>query len=163
MKICGTTSDDHVPAGDENIQTQMRHRTEAEQVGNKGKKKRQPFFFLILVFLSLLLFLFLRLCQRGLTCSENHLENLTLLHAYLKLHQAKQNDAGERERLIGSGLVSAAFVGSLQETPKHTPNSSLPSPILLRRASAGWGNAALAPVKASPASCWPKVKNQKAF
>lgn len=37
-----------------------------------------------------------------------------MLHTYLKLHEAKQNDAGER--LIGSGLVSAPFVGSLQET-----------------------------------------------
>lgn len=37
-----------------------------------------------------------------------------MLHTYLKPHEAKQNDAGER--LIGSELVSAPFVGSLQET-----------------------------------------------
>lgn len=54
------------------------------------------------------------LCQRGLKCSENHLENLTSVHTYLKLHEAKQNDV--EERLIGSMLVSAQFVGSQQET-----------------------------------------------
>lgn len=36
-----------------------------------------------------------------------------MLHTYLKPHEAKQNDVGER--LIGSGLVSAQLVGSPQE------------------------------------------------
>lgn len=37
---------------------------------------------------------------RGLNRSESHLENLMLLHTYLRLHKARQNVV--RQRLIGS-------------------------------------------------------------
>lgn len=49
--------------------------------------------------------------KRGLKRSESHLENLMLLHTYLRLHKARQNVV--RQRLIGSQLVSAPFVVSV--------------------------------------------------
>lgn len=130
MKICGTTSDTDVPAGDKHILIQSRTRVcEKNPKENKGTDKGEAKRKTIIKSTSSSSswpsspsssssLVPPRLCQRGLKCSENHLENLTLLHTYLKPHEAKQNDGGER--LIGSGLVSAPFAGSLQENSRDT-------------------------------------------
>lgn len=61
--------------------------------------------------------------KRGLKWSESHLENLMLLHTYLRLHKARQNVV--RQRLIGSQLVSAPFVVSVSAGNGENTRSEL--------------------------------------